>query len=125
MEMKIAVPLFNDRVSPHFGSSSKTLLIDVRDQKIEQEALWELGGKNPLEIARRLLDLGVEKLICGGIHSYCKEWLISKGVTVVDNQRGVAREIVEELVATKLRCSQATDDETSCNLKPDQTADTQ
>jgi predicted Fe-Mo cluster-binding NifX family protein len=99
--MKIAVPLFNDRVAPHFGSSSMTLLVDIRDGKIEREALWELGGENPLVIARRLLDLGVEKIICGGIHSYCKEWLISKGISVLDNQRGVAREVVEKLVAAR------------------------
>ncbi len=108
--MKIAVPLFNDRVSPHFGSSSKILLVEVRDGTIEQEALWDLGSDNPLEIARRLLALGVEKIICGGIHSYCKEWLISKGITVVDNQRGVARGVVEKLMAATVSCSTAADE---------------
>jgi predicted Fe-Mo cluster-binding NifX family protein len=63
--MKIAVSLFSDRVSPHFGFSSITLLVHIRDGKIEREAFWELGGENPLVIAKRLLDLGVEKIICG------------------------------------------------------------
>ncbi|KPK20951.1 MAG: hypothetical protein AMK69_22865 [Nitrospira bacterium SG8_3] len=107
--MKIAVPLFNDRVSPHFGSSSITLLVHIRDGKIEREALWEVGGESPLVIARRLLDLGVDKIICGGIHSYCKEWLTSKGIKVVDNQKGVAREVVEKVMAATGNCSTVPD----------------
>jgi predicted Fe-Mo cluster-binding NifX family protein len=51
-----------------------------------------------MEIARSLVALGVNKLICGGIQSHYKDWLISKGITVVDNQRGVAKEIVCQLL---------------------------
>lgn len=47
-----------------------------------------------MEIARSLVALGVEELVCGGIQSHYKDWLIGKGITVVDNQRGEAREIV-------------------------------
>jgi len=53
-----------------------------------------MPGEGPMEIARHLADLGVEELICGGIQNDHKEWLMRKGVTVVDNQRGVAKEIV-------------------------------
>lgn len=47
-----------------------------------------------MDISRRLTDLGVEKLICGGIQNQNKAWLMGKGILVVDNQKGVAREIV-------------------------------
>jgi len=96
--MKIAVPLFRKRVSPHFGSSSRILLLETKGEEICQETIWDLGGEGPIEIARRLVALGVEELICGGIQSHYKDWLIGKGVRVVDNQRGVAREIVQDLL---------------------------
>jgi len=96
--MKIAIPLFKKRVSPHFGSSSRILLLETKGTEICQETIWDLGGEGPIEIARRLVALGVEELICGGIQSHCKDWLIGKGVTVVDNQRGVAEEVVHQLV---------------------------
>ena len=51
-----------------------------------------------MEIARRLVDLGVEKLICGGIQHRYKNWLVGRGVTVVENQRGPARELVQNLL---------------------------
>jgi len=96
--MKIAIPLFKKRVSPHFGSSSRILLLETKGTEICQETIWDLGGEGPIEIARRLVALGVEKLICGGIPSHYKDWLIRKGITVVDNQRGVAAEIVHQLL---------------------------
>ncbi|MBW2078757.1 MAG: hypothetical protein JRI71_14670 [Deltaproteobacteria bacterium] len=99
--MKIAVPLLKDRVSPHFGASSTVLLVETNGTTICREATWELPGGSPLDMARRLADLGVEEIVCGGIqHSY-KEWLIRKRIKVVDNQRGVAREIVQDLLRTQ------------------------
>jgi len=53
-----------------------------------------------MEIAKRLTDLGVEKLICGGIQNQNKEWLRRNGITVIDNQRGVARKIVRTHLAS-------------------------
>ena len=96
--MKIAIPLFKDRISPHFGSSLRIFLVDIENAAVHQETTLEMCGKSPIEIAGLLLDLGVEKIICGGIQSFYKEWLISKGVAVVDNQRGLAREVIREIL---------------------------
>jgi len=94
--MKIAVPLFKDRVSPHFGASSTFLLLEAKGTTIFREATWDVQGESPMEMARCLSDLGVDRLVCGGIQTHQKDWLIRKGISVVDNQRGVAREIVHQ-----------------------------
>lgn len=95
--MKIAIPLFKERVSPNFGASSKIFLADIQNGRIRDEAMWDVGGESPMETARCLVDFGVEKLICGGIPNFYKEWLIGKGVLVMDNQRGVAKKIIQTL----------------------------
>lgn len=100
--MKIAVPLFRKRVSPHFGSSSRILLLETNGTTICQEAILNVGGDTPMEIARCLVDLGVEKVICGGIQYHYKDWLIRKGVAVVDNQRGMAKEVIQDLLRSKV-----------------------
>jgi len=99
--MKIAVPLFKDRISPHFGASSTVLLVETNGTTVCREATWEVKGEGPMEMARRLADLGVEEIVCGGIQHRYKEWLIRKGIKVVDNQRGVAEEIVQDLLRTQ------------------------
>jgi len=96
--MKIAIPLFKDRVAPHFGASAEVLLVEISNASIKQEARWNMGGETPFDIARRLVDLGVEKVICGGIGRVYKEWLMSKGVSVEDNRRGNARDVLKQLL---------------------------
>jgi predicted Fe-Mo cluster-binding NifX family protein len=95
--MKIAVPLFEERVSPYFGSSSKMLFFDAGSGSCP-EFLWDVGGEGAMDIARRLVDLGVEILICGGIPEENKDWLVKKGVMVVENQKGNAREVVNKIL---------------------------
>ena len=96
--MKIAIPLFKDRVAPHFGATSQVLLVEIKQDTIHQQAEWDVGGRSPMDIARRLLDLGIDKIICGGISRFCKEWLVNKGVRVEDNRKGEASEIVRSLL---------------------------
>lgn len=102
--IKIAVPLFKERVAPYFGASSKILLVEMQGDAIAQEATWDVGGEGPMEIARSLVDLGVDKLICGGIQNRYKNWLVGRGVTVMENQKGAARELIENLLDRGRRC---------------------
>ncbi len=64
--LKIAIPLFGDRISPHFGASSTILLVEVQNGKITDRQILNIGPP-PLELARRLVSLGAKQLICGGI----------------------------------------------------------
>lgn len=99
--MRMAVALFGERISPHFGSSPKVMLLEVENGLIRQKDVRDIGGEGPMELARRLVDLGVEKLICGGILRSCKEWLIYKGVAVLDNQKGKAEKVLRNLLRSK------------------------
>ncbi len=99
--MKVAIPLYKDRVAPHFGASSEVLLVEIQGASVEREAIWNVGGDTAFDVARRLLDLGVEKIVCGGINRIHKEWLTQKGVTVLDNRKGKAKEVLEELLASR------------------------
>jgi predicted Fe-Mo cluster-binding NifX family protein len=94
--IKVAVPLFKDRVSPHFGASSKVLLVMIDHAVVQSEATWDVGGESPMEIARRLASLGIQYIICGGIHRTYKDWLIRSGINVVENQRGIAMEVIKK-----------------------------
>ncbi|MBW2000732.1 MAG: hypothetical protein JRJ29_22570 [Deltaproteobacteria bacterium] len=96
--MKIAVVLFEERVSPRFGGSSEVLVVETAGSEILREETQDVGRKRPMELARRLVNMRVDKLICGGINRYHKEWLKRKGVSVLDNRMGRARDMLEELI---------------------------
>ena len=97
--MKIAIPLFKGRVSPHFGSSSRALLVEITNGTVKQEARWDVGSAGAMEMASHLVNLGVEKVVCGGISRLHKQWLMDKGIIVEDNQKGEAKEMVEKLLS--------------------------
>ncbi|MBW2095292.1 MAG: NifB/NifX family molybdenum-iron cluster-binding protein [Deltaproteobacteria bacterium] len=99
--MKIAIPLFKDRIAPHFGSSSKALLVEIVNGTVKQQAKWDMGGSGAMDMARSLVNLGVEKVICGGISRLHKQWLMDKGVVVEDNQKGEAEKIIERILSGK------------------------
>lgn len=103
VSMKIAVPLFRERVAPYFGASSKIFLVETQGHVIVQETTWDVGGEGAMEIARRLVDLGVERLICGGIQNRYRNWLIGRGVTVVENQKGPARDLIKNQINSVVR----------------------
>lgn len=99
--MKIAVPLFGDRVAPHFGSGSKILQVEIEGNRLTKQIVTDIGARGPMKIARRLMEMGVEEVVCGGIQSIYKQWLISRGVKVLDNQKGAAAEAVRKRLESR------------------------
>ncbi|MBW1732692.1 MAG: hypothetical protein JRJ75_17800 [Deltaproteobacteria bacterium] len=99
--MKIAIPLFKNRVAPHFGSSSKVLLVEIVNGAVKQKAKWDMGGEGAMDMVRHLINLGVEKVVCGGISRLHKQWLMDKGVIVEDNQKGEAEKVIEKILSEK------------------------
>lgn len=95
--MRIAVLLFGERVSPRFGGSSRVLVIETDGSRILREEIRDMGKKRPMELARSLVKMGMDKVICGGINRYHKDWLERNGISVLDNRMGSARNIIDEL----------------------------
>ena len=65
--MKIAIPVWQGRISPVFDSSRRILLLDVEAGRVLARSEAQIGGELPQERARRLSELGAEVLVCGAI----------------------------------------------------------
>jgi len=98
--MKIAVPLFGNRVSPHFGASSKILLVETTAGGAVQRTTWDVAQRGSLEIARRLAAAGVDAVICGGIEREHRQWLAGRGVHVVENQKGDVEDVLAQMLGS-------------------------
>lgn len=95
--MIVCVPLFGDRVAPYFGSSSDLLFYEVQHDRMQKKATMELSVDGPMQMARKIAESKPDVLVCGGIQKFCKEWLVLRGITVLDNQKGDAREVMRRL----------------------------
>jgi len=101
--MKIAVPLFGDRISPYFGASSEILLIETRGPTVAKRSTLHFGGGGPEQMARFVSSFEVDTILCGGIQSSQKEWLKDNGIRVVDNLKGPAEKRVAEMIAQEAK----------------------
>jgi len=65
--MRIAIPIWLERVSPVFDVAGRVLVVDVQEGRETSRQEASLAEASPAERARQLADLGVQHLICGGI----------------------------------------------------------
>jgi predicted Fe-Mo cluster-binding NifX family protein len=80
--MRLAIAVWNDRVSPVFDAAGRLLLIDIEQgqERARQEEV--LSDAFPSRRMRRLTELGVNALICGGISRPLVTLLAESGISV-------------------------------------------
>jgi predicted Fe-Mo cluster-binding NifX family protein len=98
--MKIAIPLFGNRVSPHFGASSRILLVTADKGNMIHRMILDSGLTDGWQLARHVAALEINTLVCGGIQWLHKEWLQRNGIEVLDNQSGLAEAVVAALLVS-------------------------
>lgn len=98
--MKIAIPLFGDRISPHFGASSEILLVETHDGRIDHQHVVHAASNDPGKIARFLFSCGVNRVVCGGMQRIHKRWLLDNGIEVMDNQKGKAADVLSIIIGS-------------------------
>ncbi len=100
--MRVAIAVWNDRVSPVFDAASRLMLVDVEDgveRARREEALPEsfLARR-----AKRLAELGVTVLICGAISHPLSAVLAASGVTVIPWTAGPVDEVLAAYLKGRL-----------------------
>lgn len=94
--MRIAVPVWNGRVSPVFDVATRILLVEV----IAGEAAFT--DELPVERADRaavVAELGAAGVLCGAISRAQEERLLASGVEVVADIRGPVEEVIGSFLA--------------------------
>ena len=92
--MKIAIPLFNNRVSPHFLTSRQLLLVQIHETAMNSSCTINMENIPAVRKKEKVLALGTQALLCGGIDEETKFWLERHGVFVKDNCMGDALDIL-------------------------------
>ena len=97
--MRIAIPTFGTRVSPRFDCAQAVLIVSVDGGESAKREELVASGWAPHERINKLLELGVDTVVCGGIDCWSADSLQSAGVTIYG---WVAGEI-EDVLAALLR----------------------
>ena len=92
--MRIAIPVWECRVSPVFDSARRLVVVDVEDEEIV--ARWDvpLAETQPHLRAAKLNELGVAALVCGAVSDPLLEMISSHGIRVMSSVAGEAEEVL-------------------------------
>ena len=92
--MRVAIPLWEGRVSPVFDEAGRILLVDIDHGRERQRREETLAAHNLFERAELLPRLGVEVLICGMISQPQQAALSSAGIRIIPHICGSMEEVI-------------------------------
>lgn len=103
MRMKIALPVWENRISPVFDVAGSLLLLEVRNGRETNRTVRNLSDSNPLTRVRSVVHGNADVLICGAISAPVRTAVESSGVRVVSNICGPVEDILDAFLNDTLR----------------------
>jgi len=100
--MKIAVPIFNERITPRFGFTESILIISLKDNEPEEKRIINVKSMNPLKKAVYIKNNDVKVLICLGIEFFIYNYLKSFGIIVLSGVQGNVNDAINLYLKGKL-----------------------
>jgi len=101
--MRLAIPVWNDRVSPVFDTAGRVLLLDLADGIEQARRPVEVAQATvPTERAMRLAELGVNVLVCGAISRPLASCLSAAGIILIPWVSGALEEVLRAYLTDRL-----------------------
>ena len=100
--MKLAIPVWQGRISPVFDVAGQLLLVELADGREVAREEQLVAEATVEERARKLSELGVGTLICAGISQSLETGLADRGVRVIARICGNVEEVLAAFLAGRL-----------------------
>ena len=100
--MKLALAVWNGRISPVFDTSRQLLVIDAEKGKIVSRRDQEIETDDPFQKAARLAEFGVENLVCGAVSRSLAQMIEDRGIEMIPFVAGEVEEIITAFLAGSL-----------------------
>ena len=98
----IAVPVFQDRVSPLMDVSNRYMIYETEDGKIKQRIDISLNADGESQRVEKLKEIGVNTIICGAVSGYVAHIVGEKGMRLLSMIYGPIDEIIEHYLKNTL-----------------------
>ena len=92
--MRIAIPLWQGRISPVFDEASRILIFDISKKQEQSHPQGALISQDPFERAQLFAKLKVDLLICGMISKAQQAAIISAGVRIIPHICGSIEDVL-------------------------------
>jgi predicted Fe-Mo cluster-binding NifX family protein len=93
--VRIAVAVWQSRVSPVFDTAGKVLILDIGNGRELYRAEQSIRGLSMQKRVDRLVELDVDVLVCGAISRQLADMLAASGIKVIPWVRGNVDEVLQ------------------------------
>jgi predicted Fe-Mo cluster-binding NifX family protein len=100
--MKIAIPVFENRISPRLDFAPGFGLYDIEGERITGSREISCEGWSDVDRASKLKGFGVDTLICGGLPGYLHVILKKSGINVIPWIAGNANDALSLFIRGQL-----------------------
>jgi predicted Fe-Mo cluster-binding NifX family protein len=100
--MKIAIPIWEGKVSPVFDTASRLLILQVEDKNETSRFETFLDESDLTRRCLRIQALGVDTLICGAISGQFHRMLTADNVEIIPWISGVAEDVLKAYLDGKI-----------------------
>ena len=99
--MKVAVTVWEDRVSPVFDSACTLLVAEIEGNRIVNEYYQRFNPEMPLQLVQMLTAQGVVVLICGAVSEGLANMVETAGLELIPFITGDIRKVFTTCLASK------------------------
>jgi len=93
--MRIAISIWEDKISPVFDTASKLLIIDKNDQKESSRFEAHLLSQDMFKRCSYIRELDLDILICGAVSRQFSGMLKASGIKIISEISGPAEKVLE------------------------------
>ena len=93
--MRIAIPLWEGKVSPVFDTAIRLLVVDASKQREKSRFLYYIDENDLTQKCHRIRKLDLDKLICGAVSQTFLKMLLASGIDVIREISGPVEEVLE------------------------------
>jgi len=99
----IAIPIFEDRISPRFDLATKLKLFKVERAKILNSEIIRLVPHNRLKRINMIIDLKPDIIICNGLSKIFEEEIEKNGIKLIPWTHGDVDEVLHKYLTGSLK----------------------
>ena len=100
--MKLALPVWENRVSPVLDTASRLLVVEVKEDGDVSRFEIFLDERDLSRRCMRIQGLGIDALICGAVTRHFSEMLKASGIDVIPGISGQPDEVLAACLEGKL-----------------------
>ncbi len=106
IKVKIAIPLFNNRIAPRFGCTKEIAFIEINNNEIIKEDIIDVSNLRPDSLPVKFAELKIEAVICGGINKNFQQMLHENGIKLIWGIIGDYKEVIKLYLNNQLQSNE-------------------